>query len=223
MHTTIATIYLIVLLIAFFCSLISFRLHYPLHLKFFSIFLGLTVFIEFVATFILPRLNFDSNYSAYNSFFLIQLVSLGYYFYLLTRSPFFKKTIILLIVVYSVFWICNTLIIYTNFKEPYWNSYGAMVGDLFIIIFVSRYLFELLTGTELISLKKSSEFWIATGILLFCSCELPITGIMNFLVKDPILTRKLVKILQVLNISMYLIFIYAYLCRIKPTMKKSLS
>jgi len=223
MYETIEKTYLVILFISFFCSLVSFRLHYPFYLRFFSIFLGITVITELIANFFLPALHLDSNYPVYNVFLLFQLLSVGYYFKLLIKSSLFRKTIIILMILYSIFWISNTLFIYKKYDEPHWNSYASMLGDLLIIIFASRYLFELFTGDKLVSLKRHSEFWIAIGILLFSCCELPITGIVNFLVRDWDLARRLFAILQILNILMYLIFIYAYLCRIKPTVKKSLS
>ena len=224
MYTTqqfIATTYLIVLLISFDCSLVSYRLQYSHNLKFFSIFLGITVITELIASFFIYKFYPNSNYPAYNVFFLIQLFSMGYYFRLLIKSSLFRKAIIVVIPFYLAFWIYTTVIISTIDN---WNSYAGMLGDLIIIILTSRYLFELFTSDELASLKKHSEFWIAIGILFFSCCELPITGILNFFVKDSTsLAGRLSGILQVLNILMYLIFIYAYLCRIKPTVKKSLS
>jgi hypothetical protein len=220
MLTPTQKVYLIVLLISFLCSLVSFRLHYPFYLKIFSIFLGITVITEIIANFLLPLFNISSNYPVYNIFILIQFLFLLFYFRLLIKSHFFKKVIFLLVFLYPVFWIITSLALY---NLDHWNSYALMVGDLIIIIFTSRWLFEFFTGNELISLSKHSEFWIAIGILLYSSCELPITGMVNFLVKDIDLARRLFTILQILNIIMYLIFIYAYLCQIKPTVKKSLS
>ena len=220
MLTALQKIYLLIVIVTFLCSLISFRLQYARHLKFFSLFLGLTAITELLANLFLSALHLDSNYPVYNIFLLLQLFLIGYYFRLLIKYSFFKKTIVVLMFMYLVFWIFTSLIYYTLF---HWNSYALMLGDLLIIIFTSRYLFELFTGDELVSLKKYSEFWIAIGILFFSCCELPITGMLNFLVKDWSLATRLSGILQVLNILMYLIFIYAYLCRIKPIVRKSLS
>jgi hypothetical protein len=214
-------IYLIVLTTSFLCSLLSFKLQYSHYLKFFSLFLGATVIVELGIKFIFYKFYKNSNYPVYNCFFLVQLFSMGYYFGLLIKSSLFKKTITSLVFFYALFWLYTSFFFYKTLDV--WNAYAAMLGDLMIIIITSRYLFELFTGSELTSLKKHSAFWIAVGIMFFYSCELPINGILNYLINHNkyILAKKAVKILLLLNILMYLIFIYAYLCQKRLTAKKS--
>ena len=207
-------------MISFLSSLISFRPRHSRHLKIFSAFLGITALTELIANFFLSTFHLKSNYPVYNMFLLIQYISLGYYFSMLVKQPPFKKAIIISIFLYPVFWAITSLVLYNLY---HWNSYAVMVGDLFMIVWASRYIFELFTSEELLSLKRHSEFWIAIGILFFSCCELPITGILNYIVKDWMLANKLSIVLQIINIIMYLIFIYAYLCRIKLTEMKSLS
>lgn len=126
-----------------------------------------------------------------------------------------------LVIAYVDIWCFMPLDLYDFY---HWNSYAIVGGNLIVIILASRYLFELLTGKNLVSLKRNSDFWIAIGVVFFACCELPLTGMINFLIKDknwpPV--RKLFVVLQIINIVMYSIFIYAYLCRGKPIVKKSL-
>jgi hypothetical protein len=217
MYQVLAYIYITIVIISFLCSLISFRLHYPFHLKLFSVFLGITALTEITANFLLTPLHLNSNYPVYNIFLVIQFPFLAFYFKQVITSKAFRKGINTFFLCYPVLWLVIILFVYGLNK---WNSYGIMAGDLFVIAFAGRYLYELFTAEQLISFRKNSEFWIAIAIIFYSCCELPIMGILNFLVRDWNNTLKLLTILQLLNIIMYSIFIYAYLCRIKSTGKK---
>ena len=192
---------------AFLASLFSFRFNYPLHLKIFSILLGITLLTEICANFLLETFNLKSNSPVYNSFLLIQYLLLAGYFRLIIESLKAKKIISLSMVVFPLFWLFTIVFIFTI---NHFNSYALMFGDLLIICLSARYLYELFTSDSLIDFKKSTEFWIAAALIFYSCCELPITGILNYLVTN---NTSLNSILQVLNIIMYATFIYAFLCR----------
>jgi len=216
-------IYFIVIGVAFLCSLISFRLHYSRHLQFFSIFIGISAITELIANRYLKLFNLHVNHPVYNVFFLMQLFSMGYFYDQLIRSKWFKKIMVILIVVYLAFWIYTCVGLHMINQ---WNPYAAMFGNLITIIFACRYLFEIFTANELVPLKKYSNFWITIGILLFYCCSLPIFGAGRFVIfhiKDNSLAKKVFSPLPILATSMYLIFIYAYICQINFTIKKSIS
>ncbi len=102
-----------------------------------------------------------------------------------------------------------------------WNSYVVIAGSFFIICFSAAYYYQVFTQDELARLDNSPEFWIATGLIIFYACNLPYMGMLNFLVKNYLgLAIKFLSILKILNVIMYSIFIYAFLCRI--IIKKSL-
>jgi hypothetical protein len=222
MHLILIDIYLIVVGLTFLCSLVSFRLHNPFHLRLFSFFLGITVLAELIANFFLKPFHLASNFPVYNVFMLIEYPILAFYFKQIVISKSTKRIIWFFITLYPLFWILMFLFVY---KLSEWCSYGIMFGDFFLIIFSVRYLYELFTSERLVSFGKHAEFWIAVGIIFYSCCELPITGILNFLTRDwrsnynTILN--LFSILQVLNIVMYSIFIYAFLCRVNLTTTKS--
>jgi hypothetical protein len=211
--------YLASVLIAFICSLNSFRLHYSRHLRFFSIFLGITAVTEIVANFLVQYPT--SNYPVYNLFILIQYPMIAWYYRHIISDKKTRQLLLAFIVLYPVFWLSIFLFVYT-FDQ--WCTYGIMLGDLFIVIFSSRYIYELITSENPVQLQRHPEFWISVGLLFFCACELPITGIINFLVQDWLSTwqliQKIFSILQLLNILMYLMFTYAFLCRETPLGKK---
>ncbi len=97
-----------------------------------------------------------------------------------------------------------------------WNSYVVMAGDLFCVCVSARYLYELFTAGDLVDFGRCPEFWISVGVFFYSCCELPITGMLNFWARNFVpVAIQLYSILQVLNIIMYSIFIYAFLCPLK--------
>ncbi len=191
---------------AFAFSLLHFKKH-PLHLKIFSSFLGITLITEICANFLLNVFHLKSNFPVYNIFMLIEYPLLAYYFKLIISSKTTKKIINLFLCLFPIFWFLTTAYI---FGLNGWNSYVIMSGDLFIICISARYLYELFTSDNLIDFKRFPEFWIAAALIFYSCCELPITGILNYLAYH---NTSLNNILQVLNIIMYATFIYAFLCR----------
>lgn len=216
MKFSLAHIYIAIVVLSFLCSLVIFRLRTPFHLMLFSLFLGITAITEIFANFVIRLLHMKSNFPIYNIFILIEYPLLAFYFKHVISSRVLKKIIVAFLFIYPVSW---TIIFSFFLRLNEWNTYGVMAGDLFIIILGARYLYEIFTSEKLIDFRKSSEFWIAVSLVFFSCCELPITGILNFLEQDWNTTRQLLTILQLLNIIMYAIFIYAFLCRLNITKK----
>ena len=169
--------------------------------------LAITVLTEIFANFLLGALHLNTNYPVYNCFLLVQYVTLGLYFKIIILSKRTKFIIKVFMCLFPLFWLFTDVFI---FGLNHWNSYVILVGDLFIICFAARYLYELFTSEKLINFKTSPEFWIAAATIFYSCCELPITGILNYLATN---NRSLNSVLQVLNIIMYLVFIYAFLCK----------
>jgi hypothetical protein len=230
-YQTLGAIYLAIVIASFLCSLISFRLHYPNNLKLFSVFLGITVLTELIAKYWFKLFHLPSNFLVYSLFMLIQYPILGVYYKQIIVSKFIRKVINIFLVVYPLFWLSIFLFVYGS-KE--WNSYGIMAGDLFITFFSVRYLFELFTSDKLVAFGNHSQFWIAVALIFYSCCELPITGIINYLLQDwwyfwnrpvkqiytGLSLLNLYSILQILNIIMYSIFIYAFVCRVARTVRR---
>jgi hypothetical protein len=206
-------IYISIVAISFLSSLLSFRLDYPFHLKLFSILLGLTLFTEICAKFLLNWFQLRSNYPIYNIYILVQDCFYPIYFMYLISNSIARKVTKLFFILFPMFWIVTTFFI---LGINAWNSYAIMFGDIFLVYFSVVYLYELFVSEKLVKLHLSPEFWIATASVIYFSSELPLTGMLNYLAKNyPEQTLMLSKILQLLNIIMYSIFIYAYLCQVK--------
>ncbi len=211
-------IYLSFLALAFFASLASFKFSYSIHLKLFSIFLGVSLLTEICANYLIDFLHLDSNYPVYYCFMLIEYIMLAYFFKRIILSNTAKIIINIFLIIFPFFWLFTGMFIFNKGKD--WNSYVVMAGDVFVICVSARFLYELFTADKLIDFKKSPEFWIAAALIFYCCCELPITGILNYLYYN---NSPLNELLQILNIIMYLIFIYAFLCRATNSTKSSYS
>src|SRR5689334_22559017 len=113
-------IYIIILAISFLSSLLSFRLDYPFHLKLFSVLLGITLLVEYFASFGLRLLNTKSNIPLYNSFMLLEFEGFAWYYLQIIKFPLVKKIITIFLVVFPLFWFITVFFI---FGITHWNSY----------------------------------------------------------------------------------------------------
>ena len=138
----------------------------------------------------------------------------AYFFYLLIKLHWLKKMAVIFICTFPLFWF---IAVFSLFGLKNWNSYVYIVGSLFIMLFVIGYYYQLITNEEVKRLTNNSEFWIATGLIIFFAGNLPYLGMYNFLIKNySDLADSLSTILRLLNIMMYSLFAYAYICRRFP-------
>lgn len=215
-------IYISILSLAFLFSLVSFKLNYLIHLKVFSVLLGITLINEIIAKYFLSSLHLQSRNTVYNIFMLIEFWAFGFYYYYIIKNKALKQLIIIFLVVFPIFWCITIFYLFDGLN--YWNSYLILVGFSFTVICSAAYCYQLFTSVELIDFRNQSEFWIAIGLLIFYACNLPYLGMYNFLATNySELAQQLKKVLQTTNCLMYSLFIYAYLCRTINIMKFSQS
>jgi hypothetical protein len=204
-------LYFIVLSIAFLSGLYQFR-RLSRSLKLLTVLLGLTCLVECFAVLLFRKLHLKTNVPIYNCFMLVEFIFYGMYFKWITESKWLRNTIVILLIFFSIFWIFSTFYIFTIQQ---WNSYFSVAESIFVVCLAAKYYQQLLTSKILVSLKSHPEFWIATGMILFYSCDFPYLGMLNYLVKNFYhLSQKLLYVLDLLNIIMYTLFSYAFLCRI---------
>lgn len=198
--------------VAFIASLTSFKQPYSKHLRFFSTLLAITFIVEFFAIFGIRLQWISSNLILYNCFMLVEFTAYIWYFHQVFRNPKAKKRVRFLLIAFPLFWVWAILGV---FGIGQWNSYVSTVGSLITVIMAAYYYYELFTANELVRLNRSTEFWIATGLIIFYTCQLPYLGMLNYLIihHRPLAVR-LLTVLQIGVCLMYSIFIYAYLCKI---------
>ena len=207
--------YVAFVFIAFLSSLNAFRLDFPFHLKVFSVLLGLDFLVEFSSTVLVDLLYIQTNVPLYNSFMLVEAMTYAWFFRAILTSPALKKIITAYMILFPVFWL---VLVFFVFGIHRWNSYVAIVESLFTVCMAAAYYHQLFSAPTLIRLTTSPEFWIATGLIIFYSINLPYLGMLNFITTEYLsLAKRLLKLLQVLNIVMYSFITLAFLCTKRVT------
>lgn len=211
------------LFLAFVSSIIRFRFH-PMHLKIISVLLAIDLVNELLASVGMPFLRshfqLQGNNAIYNSFVLIEFTVYAVYFLQIIRLRSFRKIIIGFIILFPVLWIVSVFFIFRSINV--WNSYIHVAGSAFTIIACAIYFYQLYTEDDVESLTRNTEFWIATALFIFYTCNLPYTGMLNYLTTNYMdVAENLSFVLQMLNIVMYSFIIYAFLCRPISTTRSS--
>lgn len=197
---------------AFFASLVSFRYPYPIPLKVFSVLMMVTFSVELTVLIMLRWFHVKNDQWLYNLFLPVEYCFYGVYFYQILRGKIIRTLLIVFIFVFPVFEWGTTFLV---FKLKGWNSYQAIAGNLFIVLFCVSYYYELFISPEYPEMKKNQDFWIVTGLMIFYSCNLPFVGALDYLAYHAEnLADIFGEILRYLAMLMYSLITYAYLCRI---------
>src|SRR6185437_8930624 len=201
-------IYVSVIGIAFLTSLTVWRRGGPAHLRFFSVLLGLDFCVEGVAIWMMK--SNVKNALLYNTFMLVEYWSYGYFFYRIIEFGRIRRIIQFFLFAFPVYWILAVSLV----SWHRWNSYVFNGGSLYTICFACVYYYQLFTRPDPVRLQRQPEYWIATGIMLFYCCVMPLLSMLNFLnLNFPVIGKLFIPALDILNIILYSFFIYAYLCR----------
>jgi hypothetical protein len=203
-------IYLLSILAAFLSSVIASGRGLSRELRMFSWLLGLTLAVEITAA-MLAHVVRRSNNWVYNSFTLVEFWVYGYFFSMILAGRWAKRIVLGFLIVFPIFWGVTVLYLF-GFKH--WNSYVIIVGSFFTVLFCLLYYYQLATAPDRPDLRRLSEFWIATGMLIFYMAALPYFGLLNFLIQYHLeAARDLLIVLQCLDTLMYILITYGYLCR----------
>ncbi len=203
----ITQIYVLTVALAFLSSLIQFRRDRPLHLNVFAILLAITFAIELSVL-----INRKENAWLYNAFILPEFMTYAWFFYRIIQLKKTRKAIFLFFIFFPIFWFIT---IYLKYGFKTFNSNIIVVGAFFTVFMSISYYYQLLASEKLVKLSKHTEFWIATGMMIFYSCQLPFFGLLNYLYTyHKVLAGKLVFVLQGADAVMYLLFTYAFLCQL---------
>ncbi|WP_412468426.1 hypothetical protein [Pedobacter sp. KLB.chiD] len=201
-------IYITTLFTAVVTGLLKFSNNLPIHLKGIVLMMPYVLLVEIGAAFFRNLINGKNVLPQYNIVLLTEFLVYAYFFKEIIISAWIKNIITFFMILFPVFWYISVFFI---FKITEWNSYIFLVGGAFTIIWALIYCYQLLTSIENVSLHHCSEFWIALGIIIFYSCQVPFMGIYNFLIVNyPTLIINFQIGLQVSNIIMYALFTYAF-------------
>ena len=182
----------------------------PYYLKYFSIFLLLTLVIE-SSSFYLWYMG-KTNAKLYSYFTIFEFSFYLFILRLIIENKRVRKIIGYSLMSYLVVSLFNILFIQTEG----FHSITYSLGCLLIVSFCIYYFFELFQSTHSVNLAREPAFWICSGLLFFYTCTFPLMGLWNHLHGLPgIILRNLFAVLQVLNVLLYSLFSIAFLCRIR--------
>lgn len=210
-------------LIALYISSIAFALGYsvalypqlPLPLKVLTFVIGLGLLGE-CAGFLMYRY-IETNLPVYNVVLLGEYMGYAYFYKLVTRISWIKKTAHWFVLLFPLFW-CISIVWFSGLLP--WNSYVFISGCVFVIFFALSYFYQAISDDLAEPLHKKPEFWISTGLILFYTANLPFLGMYNFLINHYVeLAEQLGDVLRVMNIIMYSLFAYAFICHRTAIMK----
>jgi hypothetical protein len=136
-----------------------------------------------------------------------EFFSVAYFYYSIAINKFQKKSTLMLAVLFTICWLIELLFL-DNISLPF-SSFSYSIGNLFFLIFVFSYGYQLLQTDEFIQFYKQANFWISFAWLLFYLLSFPYYLLFNTLVQHYYKTIYLPYqcIVIFLNYIMYSIFI----------------
>jgi len=183
----------------------------PFYLKLFPIFLFVTLIFEVITTWM--TIHRGNNLSVYNIYFIFSFLFYLNFFRETVHNQIVKRIIIVLIISFILLSVIN--IIYFQ-KIDQWNSISYSIGCLLIIVLSFYYFFEIFQHPKATKLSSEPTFWISSGLLFYYSCSFPFLSPINFLKSMPkVLLLNLESIFNILIALLHILFIIAFLCRIK--------
>jgi hypothetical protein len=103
------------------------------------------------------------------------------------------------------------------FPEQSFNSIVIVFGTLVVF-------YEIYTDDLLIDLKRSPDFWLGMGNIIFFAGYLMAMGAYNYVanvIKDPGIAKNMILISQSLNLLLYFLYTVAFLCPKRTTISSS--
>ena len=187
----------------------------PLYLKFFPIFLLITVVVEVSA--VVLALNKISILPLYNFFSVFEIVFYFVVLYHSIQNKRIKQIIFFAGIFYPAFAIIN--ILYQGNKK--FQTFTYSLGVILLVCFCIYSMYELLKRTVFQKVNREPAFWIYFGLSFFYSCTLPIWASMNFLRNNRFEMMMFSLISGFSNYVLYGSFIIAFICHFKNRVIKN--
>jgi len=172
-----------------------------------------------LSNYFLPILHYGDYF-----FTLLELIIFSHFYYQLINNKIFKKSILILNVLFSFFFIFMGLIdkeFYQSISESTQSKVYTIEGVILLLI-CSFYFFELFQKMPIVNLRNEPAFWISTGLLFFMVCTLPFSLLENYIENYyRQFSFVLYPIFYIFYILLFTTIIRAYLC--KPVNSNSIS
>lgn len=202
-------IYIAILTLCLIASLTIYnKKRQPLYLRLFPPFLLITLVIEIAARF-LTQSGVDNSY-LYHYFFPIEFTFYLFIAYHILSGKLLKKAVVVVTLTYLI-----TIGIYYSLVEiQKFPTVAYCFGATLVLIFYSFYFFEIVRLPIDLTPKREESFWIFFGVVLYYSTTFPIWLTIQFMVgfSDGTLSY-LSTLLMLMNYSLYISFIIAFLCK----------
>lgn len=196
----IGTIYLIVL---FLCSLICLY-HYKVlakYLRYFTLMLFTTLLVESVAVFLIRN-----NAWLFNIYTCFEFIFYFLLFRFHIENEKFKNTTLYFIAIFLLVALTNILFFQ---GINLFNNYTHSLGSVLIVTCSVAFYRQSLNSANPQPLLHVPMFWISTGLLMYYTCSFFFYGLFHYIISvDMSVALKLYRIVQVLNIIMYLLFTF---------------
>lgn len=144
----------------------------------------------------------------------IEYALMAFFFISIIKSPTVSKLIKLSIPLVLIWNVINSLFFQSS-KEL--NTYVLLVVSLLFCGWAVTYLLQLLNNfNDEISLWRNPYFWACTGVLFFYAGSFFLTCFISFILKnDKETANQIWPINHVLNIIMYSLYAYGFICQAK--------
>src|SRR5687767_4952497 len=194
--------------LTFFVSIMLYlKRNVDLYLRFFPIFLFITVVVEGVG-FKLREKGINS-WPMYNFFYVFEFVFYFFVLNLVIQNTLVKNAILFVSTLYPI-----AAIIYNLSQDMYvFNSLIYNIGALAVVCFSAYYFYEIFKIPLIRNLFKEPPFWISIGLLTYYSCTGPFFVVFKYIDRNGELEWKVyTQILTITNVLLYSSFMMAFVC-----------
>jgi len=199
----------------FVCLLASFSVYFQpdseSYLKLFPVYLFVAFAVEQIGEYLQKRNT--PNALLYIIFVVLEFI---FYFWILRQiiqNKKAKRVIINIMWIYPLLALINIFIIR---KAQGFDSMSYAVGCFLVTAMCIFYFYELFQFPSANKLSREPAFWIGTAVLFNYCCMFPIFSFITFIHNPPMFIFKNLELIRsIINIFTYLLFIIAFLCRIK--------
>jgi len=205
-------------LVCFAISLISyFYKNSPLYLKLFPVFLFLVLVFEYEGFRMAHK--HQNNLFLYNTIMVVEFLFYFFFFWSVYRVSVAKSTVVVLMAAYLSAALINIFFIQ---GMKVFHTYTFMTGCLLVIAGSIYYFLEMFRYPQTGSIMRNPAFWIASALLFYYACVLPVYGVLNYISSmSKYFNHTLKFIISFMNILLYSLFILAFLCKL--SIRKSMS
>jgi hypothetical protein len=196
--------------VCFLASLtLFFQVGIPSYLKLFTLFLLITIAVEYFVPRFVPTLYATILYNIFTAF------EFEFYLYIIQRIIYSNK---IKKVIYYGLWLYPATVLVNVFLIQYgkFHTITYSLGCLLTVAATIYYFFEIFRSPGSVNLLREPAFWICTALLFYYTCTFALVGLWNYLQGLPTVIYKNVKtILTVLNFLLYTLLSIAFLINIR--------